>query len=101
MAKDEGIEAARSGERGGGMVRASVLFALVAVILCLLAAPAIDGRVASLNERMAPAIDMITTGSIAKGPAARRYNVRRSVLQEPGAPACIVDHRQQRFGSTC
>ncbi|TPW26059.1 hypothetical protein [Pararhizobium mangrovi] len=80
----------RSGAFGGaGALRASLLFAGLAVLATLLVTPLLASRDISLATRTAR-LDRMTTGSIGAGVTDGAYTVRRSVTQPMPAVLCIV-----------
>lgn len=90
---DQAMRALSSDEASGtvdaetGLLRATLLFAAIAVGLALIVAPAARDGVTSLARNIGPDLDRMTTGSVAPP---RQYTVRRSVLETQDGRHCVV-----------
>lgn len=80
-----------------GAIRIALLFGSAAVAFTLILAPIIDrGSGNVMARRGTPSgLDSLSTGAVA---SARGYTLRRSVLQDPAAPVCIIDQHGQENG---
>ncbi|MFC5444970.1 hypothetical protein [Rhizobium halophytocola] len=90
--------AVRVRERGGpksqkiGVLNLALLFGTAAIALSLILTPMLAGH--DTNKSLAytaDEFDNITTGSITRTDGAKRYTIRRSVLQETPGSVCIVE----------
>ena len=84
--------------RRTGALNLSLLFGTAVIALTLILTPMLSK---SDNKVMANApidYENITTGSIPSSPPAKRYTVRRSVLQEMPGAVCIIDSDGSKSG---
>ncbi|SMC33877.1 hypothetical protein SAMN06297251_101167 [Fulvimarina manganoxydans] len=96
--KDDDLDLARPvAEFRNALLRASLLFGVVALALGLVILPSTGERSGSLFASNRPNIDMMTTGSIEPN-GSGTYRVQRSVLQ-PSGGACFVFQDGGRRGS--
>ncbi|TFF18238.1 hypothetical protein E3C22_22045 [Jiella endophytica] len=72
---------------GGLLLRGTVLVAGALVALAMVIVPLVDRSGSTQLASGGPDLDMMFTGSI---DAPRQYVIRRSVLQAPGSPPCIL-----------
>ncbi|MCL6709940.1 hypothetical protein M8R20_23380 [Pseudomonas sp. R2.Fl] len=96
----------RSGERKElksrktGVLNMALLFGTAAIALSLILTPMLAGG--GGNKSLAYTVDdfdNITTGSIGNSDGAKRYTIRRSVLQETPGSVCIVE--SYNGGTSC
>ncbi|MEX6506409.1 hypothetical protein [Jiella sp. M17.18] len=92
---DEEEPTRRMAGLGTGLFRATLLFGSLVLALALVLAPAADRGADYLLASGRPQLDMMATGSVAP---ASSYTLRRSVLQPPGSPACILPANGARWG---
>lgn len=91
------------GERGSqriGVLNLALLFGTAAIALSLIVTPMLSGQSDKKSlAYTADEYDNITTGSITRTDGAKRYTIRRSVLQETPGSVCIVENYDT--GSNC
>jgi hypothetical protein len=77
----------------------SLLFGTAVIALTLILTPMLSSKSDKRMLANTPIdYDNISTGSIPSGGAAKRYTVRRSVLQEMPGAVCIIDADGSRSG---
>lgn len=82
---------------GNNMLRATMLFGVLAVALALFAAPYLDRSSQRLAaDRGNPGIDYLTTASTPQQRST--YTMRRSVLQTSPSAVCIIHANGARTG---
>lgn len=105
MANDSGDrpKAPASGDENGsvvnaetGLLRATLLFAAIAVGLALMVVPAAKHGVQTIAANGISGIDRMTTGSVEK---ADRYTVRRSVLRNTNGDECAILRHGEKVSS--
>lgn len=79
-----------------GLFRATLLFGSAAAALSLIVVPMVDRETKLIVAERSAGVDAMTTGSIGSDANARRYTLRRSVLDRPDRTPCIMfpDGRQ-------
>jgi hypothetical protein len=85
--------------RRTGALNLSLLFGTAIIALTLILTPMLTSK--SDNKVLADApidYDNISTGSIPNSTPAKRYTVRRSVLQEMPGAVCIIDGDGSKSG---
>ncbi|MCV9967578.1 hypothetical protein OIU34_37775 [Pararhizobium sp. BT-229] len=88
-----------SQSRRTGALNLSLLFGTAVIALTLILTPMMASKSDTKVLADAPIdYDTISTGSIPGGNAAKRYTVRRSVLQEMPGAVCIVDADGSKSG---
>lgn len=92
-------ELATRQSRRTGMLNLSLLFGTAVIALTLILTPMLASKTDSRVLADAPIdYDTISTGSIPSSPTAKRYTVRRSVLQEMPGAVCIIDGDGSKSG---
>jgi len=85
--------------RRTGVLNLSLLFGTAVIALTLILTPMLTSKTDNKVLADAPiAYDNISTGSIPSSPTAKRYTVRRSVLQEMPGAVCIIDGDGSKSG---
>ncbi|MBO3762360.1 hypothetical protein [Ciceribacter sp. L1K22] len=75
-----------------GVLNMALLFGTAAIALSLILTPMLAGGGGNKSlAYTADDFDNITTGSIGNSDGAKRYTIRRSILQETPGSVCIVD----------
>ncbi|MBL3683969.1 hypothetical protein F2981_01930 [Sinorhizobium meliloti] len=88
-----------SQSRRTGVLNLSLLFGTAVIALTLILTPMLSSKSDKRMLANTPIdYDNISTGSIPSGGAAKRYTVRRSVLQEMPGAVCIIDADGSRSG---
>lgn len=90
---------ARSRSRRTGVLNLSLLFGTAVIALTLILTPMLSSK----NDKRIMAntpvdYDNISTGSIPSNGSAKRYTVRRSVLQEMPGAVCVIDADGRKSG---
>ncbi|OAP43513.1 hypothetical protein AU381_08975 [Sinorhizobium glycinis] len=95
--QDKDLAASQS--RRTGVLNLSLLFGTAVIALTLILTPMLSSKTDKRMLANTPIdYDNISTGSIPSGGAAKRYTVRRSVLQEMPGAVCIIDANGSRSG---
>lgn len=90
---------ATSQSRRTGALNLSLLFGTAVIALTLILTPMMASKTENKVLADAPIdYDNIKTGSIPKTDGAKRYTVRRSVLQEMPGAVCIIDGNGSKSG---
>jgi hypothetical protein len=90
---------AMSQSRRTGVLNLSLLFGTAVIALTLILTPMLASKTDTKVLADAPIdYDNISTGSIPNSNAAKRYTVRRSVLQEMPGAVCIIDGDGNKSG---
>lgn len=77
--------------RKTGVLNMALLFGTAAIALSLILTPMLSGGQSNKSiAYTADEFDNISTGSIGE-PGAKRYTIRRSVLQETPGSVCIIE----------
>jgi len=88
-----------SQSRRTGMLNLSLLFGTAVIALTLILTPMLASKTDTKVLADAPIdYDNISTGSIPSSNSAKRYTVRRSVLQEMPGAVCIIDGDGSKSG---
>ncbi|ASQ03053.1 hypothetical protein HR059_12885 [Sinorhizobium meliloti WSM1022] len=88
-----------SQSRRTGVLNLSLLFGTAVIALTLILTPMLSSKSDKRMLANTPIdYDNISTGSIPAGGTAKRYTVRRSVLQEMPGAVCIIDADGSRSG---
>ena len=92
-----------SQSRRTGVLNLSLLFGTAVIALTLILTPMLASKSDTKVLADAPIdYDNISTGSIPNNPnAAKRYTVRRSVLQEMPGAVCIIDGDGTKAAAEC
>jgi hypothetical protein len=88
-----------SQSRRTGVLNLSLLFGTAVIALTLILTPMLSSKKDKRMLANTPIdYDNISTGSIPSGGTAKRYTVRRSVLQEMPGAVCIIDADGSKSG---
>lgn len=79
-------------DKGRGTLNVALLFGIAVIAGTLILTPFLDRKSADVSKAVVPGqYDSMVTGSISKGDGAKRYIVRRSLLQHTPGAVCIIN----------